>query len=112
MALPRKYRIVRDKDFDRAFRSGKVGNSRQVSLRIIPNSVGNLRFGVAVSGKRFPHAVTRNRVKRRIFSEAAELIKEFKIGYDVIVVALTDDKEDRGVIGEFIRQALNKIQAN
>ena len=103
---------MRDKAFGRAFRSGGVSNGQQISLRIIPNSAGNLRFGVAVSAKRFPHAVTRNRVKRRIFSEAAEIIKEFKISYDVIVVALTDNKEDRGVISKFIRQALNKIQAN
>jgi len=112
VALARKYRITSDKDFDRAFRFGEVLSGQGVVLKIVSNNVGRTRFGVAVSAKKFPLAVTRNKVKRAMFLEVAKVVKDFKIACDVVLVAQLGYDKKGGELGVLITKALNAIKSD
>ena len=110
MALARKYRITSDKDFDRAFRFGKVLSGRYVTIRFIPNNVDRLRFGVAVSAKKFPLAVLRNKIKRSVFSEISASVEGLKSGYDVVIVVQSDPKNGASDVRKLISRVIDEIK--
>lgn len=110
MALARKYRITSDKDFDRAFRFGKVLAGRHAIARLVPNSLGRLRFGVAVSAKRFPLAVLRNKIKRAVFSEISASMEDFKNSYDVVIIAQSDLKSGTNDLRKLIGRVVGEIK--
>lgn len=112
MALARKHRIVSDKDFDRAFRFGKIVSGRQAIIRFLPNSVGRLRFGVAVSAKKFSLAVLRNQIKRSVFSGILRHVKDFKSSYDVVIVPQIDLRGDVGGIEKLLGMVIKEIKTN
>lgn len=86
MALPRKYRIVGEKDFNRVFRYGKIVSGKGVLAKVFPNSLERLRFGVAVSSKKFPLAATRNKIKRATFSQLIGVAGSVAWGYDIVFI--------------------------
>ena len=110
MALARKYRITSDKDFDRAFRFGRVLSGQDATIRFIPNNTGRLRFGVAVSAKKFPLAVLRNRIKRSVFSEISASVEDFKNSYDVVVIAQSDPKSGANDLRKLISRVIGEIK--
>jgi len=112
VALARKHRIVNDKDFDHTFRFGRVVSGRNTVLKILPNNIGKTRFGVAISAKKFPLAVTRNKIKRAMFSEAASVSADFKTGCDIVMVAQADYDKNTGELGAIIAKAINRIKQN
>lgn len=112
MALARKHRITSDKDFDRAFRFGKVFSGRHATIRFVPNNVDRLRFGVAVSAKKFPLAVLRNKIKRNVLSEISASVKNFKNGYDVVVVAQSDPKNGASDLKKLISRVVGEIKTS
>ncbi|MEK7194658.1 MAG: ribonuclease P protein component [Patescibacteria group bacterium] len=112
MALARKYRVVSDKDFNHAFRFGRAVSSRNGTLKIISNNLGYLRFGVAVSTKKFPLAVTRNKIKRAVFSKATKFIKDSRLGYDIIIVAQTNQEDGINDLEKMISKTIAGIKPN
>lgn len=69
---------------------------------------GPARIVISVAKKRFHHAVDRNRVKRLI--RAAYRRHKFHYGYDVVLIYLSDDIAEFGVIEKAI-VSINKHES-
>ncbi|GAA3706422.1 ribonuclease P protein component [Zhihengliuella alba] len=84
--LPKVHRVRTATDFSTTVRSGARSGRRNVVLYAALHD-GATRFGFIVS-KAVGNAVARNLVKRRLRAIAAELLREYPDGYDVVVRAL------------------------
>jgi ribonuclease P protein component len=67
--LKKGFRITKQGDFDRAFRSGKPLFFGDIGCKGTKNGLKHIRIGFSISKKHVPLAVDRNRL-RRILSEA------------------------------------------
>jgi ribonuclease P protein component len=67
--LKKGFRITKQEDFDRAFRSGKPLFFGEIGCKGAKNGLDHIRLGFSFSKKHVPLAVDRNRL-RRILSEA------------------------------------------
>lgn len=74
-------------DFRRAYARGKVYTNPALVSYVRKNRAGICRIGITAS-KKIGNAVQRNRA-RRVIRAAAEMLPEFKSGYDVVFVART-----------------------
>ena len=86
MALSKKNRLKKKKDFERVFRKGRAVNGSFLFIKFRPNSIGVPRIAFVISIKVSKKAVIRNKI-RRILSEAARLSFKEIPSYDIIVVA-------------------------
>jgi ribonuclease P protein component len=86
MALNKKNRLKKKKDFERVFKQGKAVKGNFLFAKYISNDLGFPRFAFIVSSKVSGKAVVRNRVRRAV-SEASRLkLKEFHPA-DIIFIA-------------------------
>jgi ribonuclease P protein component len=85
--LPRRARVRRRPDFERAYNSGVRVQGRYLLLFIVPNGGNTPRLGVAATRK-LGSAVERNRAKRL----ARELFRRYRVaaGLDIIIVPRRD----------------------
>ena len=88
MALPRKNRIVKEKDFDLVFNKGKTVKGSFLFIKSKNNGLDTPRFGFAIPKKTIPNASGRNRIKR-VLSEI--VVKKFIKTYpkepvDIVIV--------------------------
>ncbi len=85
--LPQKYRLKRNKEFEKAFKKGKTFKKNGLLIKVFKTGLPHSRVGV-VAGKKFSNkAVKRNSIKRKIRAAVAEFIKETERPADVIVLA-------------------------
>jgi len=82
LGLRRDLRLRRRADFARAYDRGRILNDPLLVLRLLPNELGQNRYGFVVS-KRVGRAVVRNRVRRRL-QEIVRLVTPAE-GYDVVL---------------------------
>jgi len=91
LALPTKYRLIKDKDFDRVFKEGKTVKSSFLFIKFLNSS--SLKVGIAVSSKVYKKANERNRVKRIISEELKKILKNL-MSLEMIIVVNKKGPED------------------
>lgn len=82
--VPAGHRLTRRTEFQALHRKGRTWSDRFLTLKILPNSFPDNRFGLSVS-KAVGGAVCRNRVKRRL----REIVRRLRLkqGWDILVIA-------------------------
>lgn len=86
MALNKKNRLKRKRDFEDVFKKGKAVKGSFLFIKYRKNKLDEPRFGFVVSAKIAGKAVERNKI-RRILSEVSGGIIDGLDSYDIIVVA-------------------------
>ena len=110
MALNKKNRLKKKRDFEDVFKKGKAVKGSFLFIKHRKNNLGVPRFGFAVSAKIAKKAVERNKI-RRILSEAVRSIIDDLDGHDVIVFAARKiTAVSRKDIAEDFLGVLKKIQ--
>jgi len=74
-------------DFANIFKRGETANSQLVFLKFKKNDKEINRFGIVTSLKISKKAVVRNKIKRRLREIIRECLKNFKPGFDIIIIA-------------------------
>lgn len=102
--FPRRYRIRRQIDFDRAFRSGVVAADPVLVVHGSRNDLPHSRLGLSIS-RRVGKAVLRNRWKRLIREAFRRCREELPGGYDFVV------RPRRGAVPDYraIRRSLPRL---
>lgn len=78
--------LNRNEQFLKVYKKGKRTYHKYFTLYLMPNRTETNRLGIRV-GKKLAKAVKRNRL-RRLIREVYRLSEDdFKIGYDVVIVA-------------------------
>ena len=85
--LPRKYRLVETKSFERAKKKGSVFQSKSFGMSVFKRNNAASQFGFIVSTKISKKAVERNRVKRLLRQPLLELLSQIRSGFDVVFLA-------------------------
>ena len=111
VARPRRGRLSRSADFERAYRRGRSQSNRFFVLYAFPRGGGEEtpRLGLSVSRK-VGGAVERNRVKRLVREAFAEQAGTVAPGQDLVVVARPDARDlaqREGLSG--VRDALTEL---
>lgn len=84
--LPRKNKLKKKNDFDRAFEGGKYYYGSFVGLKIIENGLDYNRFGIIVGSKISKKSAARNKIKRRIEESIRLNSNRLKTGFDILVL--------------------------
>ena len=110
MALNKKNRLKKKRDFEDVFKKGKAVKGSFLFIKYKKNKLDVPRFGFVVSAKVARKAVERNKIRRILSGVVGGKVKKLG-GHDVIVFAADKitpaPKED--VIKDFI-EVLEKIQ--
>jgi ribonuclease P protein component len=86
--LKKRYRLNKNKDFDRVFQQGASAYAAFLGLKVAANNLPESRFAILVSKKIDKKAVARNKLKRQIRNILrADYVQKIK-GYDVVIVCL------------------------
>ena len=84
--------IMKNKDFQIVYKNGKSYVNKYLVMYVLENHREENRLGISVS-KKVGNSVIRHRITRLI-RESYRLNKdEFKIGYDIVVVARSNAKD-------------------
>lgn len=112
MALFKKYRLSKKKDFETIFKKGKKVYGRYMTLFFLKNNLGLNRFGIIISNKVSKKAVERNKIRRRILEALRKNLDLLKNGFDIVIVA-KDSIQDRNyqLIKDEILKLLTKQKA-
>lgn len=90
---PRRGRLSRSAEFERAYRQGRSNGNRFLVLYAFPRGDEEpARLGLSVSRK-VGGAVDRNRVKRLVRESFQLHVPKLRAGYDFVVVARPDARE-------------------
>lgn len=86
--LKKRYRLNKNKDFDRVFKQGASAYASALGLKAAANGLPESRFAILVSKKIDKKAVARNKLKRQIRNILrTDYVQTIK-GYDVVIVCL------------------------
>ncbi len=83
---PRKHRLAKKTDIDRAWKKGRSFATPLFSLKVAKNDLPVSRFAVVVGLKASKRAVVRNTAKRRVREAIRALLPQIAPGYDVLVL--------------------------
>lgn len=90
MALPKRYRLTRNKEFTKVYRFGKQSSTKHLAVKVLAiaeqSSDDCSRFGITVSQKVSKRAVVRNRLKRQVRAALQALIPRLRSGLWVVIV--------------------------
>ncbi len=91
LALPKRHRLTRNRDFVAVRRFGKRASTAFLVVGIRPRTMAAgaslpCRFGITVSQKVSKRAVVRNQLKRRVSAAIQGLLPRLKGDLDVVVV--------------------------
>ena len=86
--LPKPHRLIKERDFNRAFRRGRSNFAKLIGLKAIKNNLAYSRFGFVVANKVAKKASRRNLIKRRLRAIVHRELKKIKPGYDFVIIAL------------------------
>jgi ribonuclease P protein component len=109
--LKKNNRIRRNKEFDRAFKTGKYFYSKVFSLKAADNDLEVSRLGILISTKVSKKAVVRNLLKRQIRAVIQGEIPQLKTGKDLVIVVFSQilDKNFKE-IKEFLELGLKRLK--
>lgn len=62
-AFPKSARLLRRREFDRVFKTGRLAKDGDLVIHMLPNDRAQSRIGIVI-GKKVKRAVDRNRIKR------------------------------------------------
>lgn len=85
--LNKRFRLNKEKDFQRVFKSRPVYEGGLCVRAIFGNRSGEVRFGFIVSNKVEKRATKRNKLKRQLRAISATLIPKLPKGQDIVIVA-------------------------
>ena len=86
LGFPRRLRVVRKGDFQRAYSQGRRARGEVLLVVGAPNGLPHPRLGLSVGKRIWRGAVQRNRV-RRVFREAFRLsVPDLPPGLDLVLV--------------------------
>lgn len=109
--LPKKHRLVKEKDFQGVFKKGKSFFTAELGIKVLANNLDVSRFGISVGLKISKKAVVRNKIKRRLREVFRLKLAQIKPGYDFVIIALPGivDKKYQE-IDEIAMRALDKFK--
>jgi ribonuclease P protein component len=84
--LKKTNRITKDKEFDRAFKTGQSFYTKTFGVKAVDNGLGEDRLGVLISTKVSKKAVIRNKLKRQIKAIIQKELPRLKSGKDLVVI--------------------------
>jgi ribonuclease P protein component len=82
--FPKSARILKPKDYQRAYKTGKRYSGQLLQVYYCSNQLAECRFGISV-GRRFGKAVERNLLKRRIREGIRQIKAYWPLGWDVVI---------------------------
>lgn len=85
--LPKKYRLIKEKDFKRVNSSRQSFFSSLFRLRLAKNDQADSRFAVVTTTRLSKRATQRNRLRRQLTEIIRLNRKDIKSGYDMIFMA-------------------------
>lgn len=91
--LKKENRIRHEKDFDRAFKSGRSFYGQILNIKKVANSLNKNRFGIVISNKISKKAVERNLLRRFIREEIKKYNSTDSIGFDYVIIVNRAFKE-------------------
>jgi ribonuclease P protein component len=86
--LPRVNRLLKKKDFDNVWKSGRSAFGRLLGVKAIKNELIENRFGITVGLKFSKKAVERNKIKRRLREILRRKSPSMNPGFDVAITVL------------------------
>lgn len=109
--LKKTNRITKDKEFDRAFKTGQSFYTKIFGIKAANNDLAAVRLGILVSTKVSKKAVIRNKLKRQIREIIQKELPNLKTGKDLVIIVFSEilDK-DFVEIKEMIVGALRKLK--
>ena len=109
--LKKKNRITKDKEFDRAFKTGQSFYTKLFGLKAVDNSLEINRLGVLVSIKVSKKAVVRNKIKRQIKELVQKELPDIKTGKDLVIIVFSEIlSKNFKELGEALALALKKLR--
>ena len=105
MALNKKNRLKKKRDFERVFKEGKAAKGNFIFVRYLKNDLDFSRFAFIVSSKVSRKAVVRNGIRRILSDISRAQLKELRPA-DIILVA---DKKITEVQRDKIEQDLELV---
>ena len=109
--LPKRYRLLRSRDFARVRRFGRSAGSPLVALYVLPVRSPGVRVGFSVS-KKVGKATVRNRVKRRMREAVRQQLPHIRPGQDLVFIARPASAEvPYGEIADAVAYLLRKRAA-
>jgi ribonuclease P protein component len=105
--LSRKYRLKKNKDFERVYKEGEGFKEDFLFLKVLANNLENPRIGIVVGKKVSNKATERNLIKRRLREAVRKRIPEVKNGLDIIIVVLKDASKE--ISFEEIEKVVNRL---
>lgn len=85
--LAKKYRLNREKDFERVYKTRATFHTALLKCKTAPNEVSHPRFGIVASKFLTKKAVERNRIKRRIRAGLLPFTQKMTKGVDIVFIA-------------------------
>lgn len=85
--LDKKYRLRKQKDFEKMFKGGIYLSENFLTLKVIRNDLPLSRFGFIISNKISKSAAMRNRTKRRLRESIRGIQDRIKEGYDCLFIS-------------------------
>lgn len=109
--LARKFRLTKEKDFQKIFKQGKSFFSPLFKLKVLKNDFGTSRFAVVVSNKISKKATVRNRLRRQISEIVRINWSKLKSSFDVVIIVKEDIlRKDYGEIEKKLLESLKKAK--
>ena len=106
-------RLKKESDFSAVLRQGKRTTCGNIVVAILENSLEYSRVGVIVSKKIGNLAVKRNRIRRIVLSEMAELFQAGRIkdGKDIVIrfIKSPEDLDDSKPLRTELNKCLEKL---
>lgn len=91
--LARKYRLTKNKDFEKTTKFGRAVFCQEMGIKWIKNDLSVSRFGIIISLKVDKKAFVRNKIKRRIRAIIFQNLKTIKPGFDIMIFTKPEIKE-------------------
>jgi len=108
--LQKENRITRNKDFDRAFKTGQSFYGKILGIKAVKNDLKITRLGILIGTKVSKKAVVRNHFKRQLREQIRQELPALKTGYDLVLIVLPlilDKNFDE--LGNYLRKALKQL---
>ncbi|MFH1509188.1 MAG: ribonuclease P protein component [bacterium] len=107
--LPKKNRILKDKEFSYLYRKGKFVSCGCIMMKYLPTTKdAPSRFGIVISTKVSKKSTIRNKIKRQIRDVLKKNFSKFSTGYDAVIMTNQNILEKSYTE---IEEALNKLFA-